>query len=127
MNKRSGHARISFLARKDEINEMYEQGPPLISIFEKYQGKLNISYGSFVKYAKAYLPTPSWKAAPSPAPEPEISEEERLHKQNLATEGMLDLCEKLVTTFIENQDWLPEKYGRLAGFARGFVASEREW
>lgn len=123
-NKRiRGSCRISFLARKEEMSKMYEQGYPLISIFEKYQEKLNISYGSFAKYARTHFPKPAWKVIPES--EPEISEEERLYHEQMATEDMLNLCDKLVTTFIERQDWLPEKYGRLAGFVKGFAASER--
>lgn len=50
-----GAGRVAFLARKENIQKMIEQGYPLIFIYEKYSDELSISYSQFVRYVQKYF------------------------------------------------------------------------
>ncbi len=50
-----GAGRVAFLARQEGIKKMTEEGHPLLSIYQKYEGDLNISYSQFVRYVGRYI------------------------------------------------------------------------
>lgn len=50
-----GAGRVSFLARKDRIQKMIEEGYPLTRIYERHKADLNISYGQFTRYINQYV------------------------------------------------------------------------
>lgn len=50
-----GAGRVSFLARKDRIQKMIDEGYPLTRIYERHKADLNISYGQFTRYINQYL------------------------------------------------------------------------
>lgn len=54
-SKFRGAGRIAFLARKEEIVKMIEEGYPLLRIYQKHEGKLNISYGQFARYVSKFI------------------------------------------------------------------------
>lgn len=50
-----GAGRVGFLARLDGIKQMAEAGYPLLSIYQKYESDVGISYSQFVKYVNRYI------------------------------------------------------------------------
>lgn len=50
-----GAGRVSFLARKDRIKKMVDEGYPWTVIYEEYKKELNISYGQFTRYVNKYI------------------------------------------------------------------------
>lgn len=50
-----GSGRVAFLARKEEIHKMIDEGYPFISIYEKYENKLSIGYSQFMKYVRKFI------------------------------------------------------------------------
>lgn len=121
-----GSGRIAVLARKEEIAKRIEQGYPVKWIYRDLKEKLNMCYGQFARYVRTYITVPKEKITHDEVKaEPEMSEEERLYHEKMAIDDMLNLCDKLVVAFVERQDWLPEKYGRLAGIVKGFSVAER--
>lgn len=118
-----GSGRVAFWARKDQINTRIEQGYPLTWIYDDMKGKMNIGYGQFCLYVKRYISEPK-KEKEREEMEQDMAADECISAEQRAIREMHDICAKLIDTFIDSQDHLPEKYGRLAGFVKGFVAAQ---
>jgi len=50
-----GAGRVGFLARQEDIKKMVEAGHPLLSIYQKYEKDMSISYSQFVKYVHKFI------------------------------------------------------------------------
>ena len=50
-----GAGRVSFLARKESIQKMLDEGYPLTAIYKQHKSDLNISYGQFTRYIQKYF------------------------------------------------------------------------
>ncbi|HEU4854381.1 MAG TPA: TraK family protein [Nitrosospira sp.] len=63
-----GAGRVAFLARKEGIQKMIEEGYPNLVIYEKYGDELKISYSQFARYIRKFFVSKE-KKPDSPAKE----------------------------------------------------------
>lgn len=79
--KHRGAGRVAFLARVEEFKELHSKGYPLLSMYEKHEAELGISYSQFARYVAKYVRSPPAhehvaappSASPAPTQAPAVS------------------------------------------------------
>ena len=56
---RRGLGRVSFLAKLSSITADLDAGYPMISVYEKHEKFLKVSYAQFTRYIKKYIVKPA--------------------------------------------------------------------
>lgn len=79
-----GEGRVAFLAKKDAIKKMVDEGYPVLFIYRKFEKEVKVEYSQFARYVRKYIRSetnepkkqePVMEPGPAPIKLPDIRQE----------------------------------------------------